>query len=95
MRKILLAVVLLAFLGILAGTGTATLRLASVPFSGDPGGKGDHPNMPELGAPHDPVPRVVVEEVEFDFGLMDQGSEGSHDFIFQNTGDGPTARPAG
>ena len=35
-------------------------------------------------------PRVVVEEGEvFDFGTMDQGSEGNHDFLIRNIGNAP------
>src|SRR4051812_43760311 len=35
-------------------------------------------------------PRLVVEGGEiFDFGTMDRGTEGNHDFVFRNEGDAP------
>ncbi len=89
MKKTLTIVILVAVLGVLTGTGTAMFQLANAPWNGDPGGKGSHPNLPDLGKPTDPVPRIVVEKVRHDFGVMDQGTEGSHDFVFENTGDAP------
>jgi len=89
MKKTMTIVILVTVLGMLTGTGTAMFQLARVPWDGDPGGKGDHPGLPNLGKPADPVPKVIVEDVQHDFGVMDQGTEGSRDFVFKNTGDAP------
>ncbi|HYW79937.1 MAG TPA: DUF1573 domain-containing protein [Thermoguttaceae bacterium] len=89
MKKTLLIVFLTAVLGMLAGTGTAMLQLARAPWDGDPGGVANYPSPPDVGAPNDPVPEIVVDEVEHDFGVMDQGAEGSHVFVFKNAGDAP------
>lgn len=89
MKKTLPIVILVAVLGMLAGTGSAMFQLARAPWNGDPGGEGNQPYPPSVGNPTDPVPRVVVEKVEHDFGVMDQSTKGSHAFVFENTGEAP------
>jgi len=89
MKKTLTIAILVALLGILAGAGSAMVRLARVPWNGDPGGKGNNPYPAEEGSSADSVPRIVVDKVEYDFGVMDQGAKGSHAFVFKNTGKAP------
>lgn len=36
-----------------------------------------------------PAPKVVVDKTEYDFGTQDMKTNGRHDFIFKNIGDGP------
>ena len=89
MKKTLTIVILVGVLGMLSGTGTAMLQLARAPWNGDPGGAGNHPYPANMGSPTDPVPQVVVREVRHDFGVMDQSTGGSHEFVFANSGEAP------
>lgn len=46
----------------------------------------EHPKPP---GPNEPKPRVKVDEDVYDFGLMDVMTEGQHQFIIRNVGEGP------
>ncbi|MEX0938148.1 MAG: DUF1573 domain-containing protein [Pirellulales bacterium] len=43
----------------------------------------------ELADKDGPLPKVVVEQVEYNFGSMEFGTSMSHDFAFRNDGEGP------
>ena len=80
-----LAVILAMIFGIALGVGVAVARIAVAPWDGDPEGVrgSSHTVSPTSG----PVPKVVVDREEYDFGMMDIFAEGRHDFIFTNRGD--------
>ena len=88
MKKLVCLLSLAVIVGLGLG-GTATLvRLRLYPWSGDiVGGRRDD----RLPPPADPeaLPRVVVDQAEYDFGTMDYRDQGRHDFIFRNVGEGP------
>lgn len=86
--KISYAVILTAVLGVATGMGTAALRLGTSPWDGNLVDEGAHPGRPDLPLPGDPVPRVVVDHAEHNFGKMDADAEQSHVFVFTNRGDG-------
>jgi hypothetical protein len=44
---------------------------------------------PALPAPGEPKPSVEVSETVYDFGLMDVMTEGEHEFVIRNGGEGP------
>lgn len=70
-------------MGILVGW----LRLVSSPWEGLPGidsrAADDHP-LPSGSAP---LPKVVVDKLEYDFGTMDVEDKGSREFTVSNRGD--------
>jgi hypothetical protein len=43
----------------------------------------------ELADKDGPLPKVAVEQVEYNFGSMEFGTSMSHDFAFRNEGEGP------
>jgi len=85
--KTTLVFVLITILGVATGTSVARWRLATAPWDGNPGGKGDNPILPEMGQPGDPVPKVVVDSQQHDFGVMDMDGVGRHGFRFTNAGE--------
>jgi hypothetical protein len=73
---------LLIVLGSTAGMGTAVLRIRLVPW--DP--KSIRPPQSPPTSVDTPYAHVSVDRAEYDFGAMDVGLLGSHDFVLTNTG---------
>ncbi len=83
-----LAVILL---GIALGVGRSVLRMGTAPWHPDLVA-GQDGNLPgQIGnPPHGgPLPKVVAEQTDYDFGALDMTAKGSHDFILRNAGDAP------
>ena len=91
--KTFLAVILATILGLAAGAGIAALRIARAPWDGDPGGT--RTGTPAVTPPSGPVPKVVVDQEEYEFGLMDIAAKGKHDFVFNNRGEATLELKAG
>ncbi len=87
-------IVLAAVVGISGGTGIAVLRINSQPWDGTgEGAKGrlSPEDIAKLGltAPADDgIPEVAVDHENYDFGVLDSGATGTHDFVFANKGTG-------
>lgn len=92
--RILLLFLLAIVLGIGTGLGTAAWRIRSARWDGRPT-LAPEPERPGLPGPGQPVPRLAIAATEFNFGAMDSGGEGSHDFVFTNDGPGPLVLKAG
>jgi len=91
--KVLLAVILATILGVAAGAGIAALRIAVAPWDGDPGGT--RKGTPVVTAPGGSVPKVVIDQEEYEFGLMDITAKGKHDFVLTNRGEATLELRAG
>lgn len=91
--KTFLAVVLASILGVAAGAGIAAWRIAVAPWDGDPGGT--RAGTPAATPPSGPAPKVVVDQEEYEFGLLDITAKGKHDFLFTNRGQGTLELKAG
>ena len=93
MKKIFLTVALAMMLGVGTGAGIAALRIVIAPWDGDPEGVrlGTSAGTRSGG----PVPRVVVDRAEFEFGTMDVKAEARHDFILTNRGEATLELTAG
>lgn len=80
-----------AVLGVLVGLGAAWMRLERSQKFPDPLREGK--NFSKLasltGRPEPAGPKVVLDSEAYDFGVMDEASEGSHDFLFTNEGTAP------
>ena len=85
--KTSLAVTLTPILGIAAGLGIAALRMEITPWDGNPGGAGADPQMPVVARAGEPMPKLVLDQKEYNFGTLDIDDEGSHDFVFTNAGE--------
>ncbi len=89
--KTWLLIVLTLILGLAAGVGTAMVRLGVSSRPDDLTGaisSGD-PRMPSVAAPSGPQPEAVIDNEDYDFGIMDSNAKGRHEFIFTNKGKGP------
>lgn len=86
--KTSLIILLAVILGLAGGMGTAVMRIMRTPWDGDPGGKAVDAPLPDLPAAGELLPKLVVQQTDYDFGTMDLGDEGSHDFVFANRGPG-------
>jgi hypothetical protein len=93
--RLYVAIVLAVLCGVAVGAGTAFWRLRQVPWSGDPVDSAPRPPERPAGGPRGPAPKVAVDQEEYDFGAMDYGAEGEHEFIFKNVGDAPLELTAG
>jgi len=91
--KVILAAVLATILGVAAGAGIAAWRIARAPWDGDPGGT--RKGTPAVNPPSGPVPKVVVDQEEYEFGLLDITAKGKHDFVFTNRGEATLELRAG
>jgi hypothetical protein len=72
-------------LGIAGGIGVAALRLRACPWGGVPAG----PGVVSPKSAQDKRPKLVVDGVEYNFGVMDSRGAGSHEFVFKNAGTSP------
>ena len=84
-------------LGIGIGVGSALLKISRFQWDHT----GDGPIVYTETAPPKPAvpppssvgkieqPKVVVEKTSFDFGTMDPGAKGKHDYVFRNEGNAP------
>lgn len=93
--KTLLVILAAVVLGVATGVGGGVLRIAVVPWNGDPVSRVQDPRMPESTSEGQPAPKAVFEQTEYDFGSMDMEAEGYHDFVVINRGDGPLKLTAG
>ena len=84
--KTILAVILAVILGAVAGVTTAVVRTGATPWGGADEVPG--PTQSPFPAPGSLLPRVAVDEEEYDFGRMDMHAEGTHGFVIENVGDG-------
>ncbi len=91
--RIAVTVIIAFLLGIGAGVGTASLRLRSSAWDGDPAARGGLRST--IGDPSRPDGKAQFSELEFDFGAMDITAEGSHGFTVTNVGEGPLEIEAG
>lgn len=85
--RIVLTVIVAFVMGVGAGVGTATLRLRSSAWDGDPLTSGVHGGRAGR-TPGQPAGKAQFSELEYDFGSMDTNAEGSHDFLITNVGEG-------
>jgi len=87
-------VVLAALVGISSGAGIAIWRDKALPWDGTPqGAKGrltpvEAAKLTPQDQPSDGIPEVVVDHETHEFGVLNAGSTGTHDFIFTNKGTG-------
>lgn len=87
-------VVISAILGIATGAYMAHWRVTSLPWDGSAEGAKVHLSTDEAAklnfasTPDDGVPEVFVDHTEYNFGLMDSGATGRHEFTFTNKGTG-------
>jgi hypothetical protein len=87
--RTLLLVTLAVVLGVALGAGTAMLRIGRARPDPKPGEIVEKKTAAALPA-KGPRPKVVVDAAEYDFGTRDiEVSNGSHDFVLTNAGDGP------
>lgn len=86
--RIALTVIIALLLGIGAGIGTASLRLRSSAWNGDPSGRGVLGDPSSAGRTQSSG-KAQFSELEFDFGTMDINAEGRHEFLITNVGEGP------
>ena len=77
-----------AVLGLIAGFGIALGRLGMCPGHPDPTrvGAAAPAEVPTEIRSKPSDPKVVVDGETYDFGVMDSGDSGSHDFLFTNEG---------
>jgi hypothetical protein len=93
--KLSLAIFLAILAGVAVGMGTAFWRIRQVPWNGQAAESSPRsriPKAPDLGQP---VPKVVVDQEQYEFGTVDYGSEMGHDFTFTNAGQAPLVLTAG
>lgn len=92
MRIVTVAVVA-ALVGILVGAAVAFVQVAVDPVLVSlPGEKPtDATSLPTDAS----VPRVVVDQADFDFGTMQEGRRKSHTFVFKNVGAAPLTLSVG
>ncbi len=93
--KRFLPVIVVILLGLVAGWSTALVQLQSTPWDGSPEGAGKDPRIPDAADPEKQPPKLVVDEVEHNFGTMNMDAEETHDFIFANKGQGVLELSAG
>ncbi len=91
--RIVVTVIIAFLLGIGAGIGTASFRLRSSAWDGDPATRGGLRRA--IDDPTRPGGKAQFSELEFDFGAMDLTAEGSHSFTVTNVGEGPLEIEAG
>lgn len=77
--SLLLAAIIVASLGLNAGNPTVTVA---------PTPQVDVKDMPQPSktGPH---PKLVADELIYDFGIAPHGTKGTHDFVVKNTGEAP------
>ena len=93
MKKTFLTVALAIMLGVGTGAGIAALQIAIAPWDGDP--EGVRLRGSAVARSGGPLPRVVVDREEFEFGTMDVKAEAKHSFILTNRGGGTLELTAG
>ncbi len=87
--KRFLFVALILVLGACLGAGIAVLRVRATPWHSTTDETAETAPTPDL-PPDGPMPKVVVDAEEYDFGNVDvEQSGGNHEFTFTNEGDAP------
>ena len=86
--KTFLLVLFSLVLGVALGAGVAVLRIQVAPWDPtlDAGNRPTATARPNTG---EPVPKVVVDQTELDFGTLDLQEKKSHQFTFANAGNAP------
>lgn len=90
-KKVALTVIAVTLLGLAIGMGIATVRIASVPWEGEVT-LGPNPPSGDVGQG---LPKVVVDQIDYNFGSMDADDEQSHDFLLTNAGNADLVVSAG
>ncbi len=92
--RVFLAIILAVAVGAALGTGLAVWRIRQAPWIGVPVNQGQTASVaPTKSASNSP--RVVVDEEEYDFGVMDSNGEMSHAFHMTNVGGSPLSLTKG
>lgn len=92
--KVWVVIAIAAVVGISAGVYIGLWRVNSRPWDGTGEGAKAHMSAEEAAKltptalPADGIPAVVVDHEEHEFGVLDSGSTGKHEFIFTNKGTG-------
>jgi hypothetical protein len=90
--RVISVVLISAVIGILAGGAVAYVEVASDRAAADLARVEPKPRVLPIG---DEAPRVEVDDAEFDFGSMQQGTKKSHRFVFKNVGNVPVTLRVG
>ncbi|MBN1395969.1 MAG: DUF1573 domain-containing protein [Pirellulales bacterium] len=85
--KVFFGVVLVIALGVGLGIGVASLRTPESWWTPETGV--DSEAQSTSFSENDPRPMLVVDQSEYNFGVVDLKTGGSHDFVFRNEGDAP------
>lgn len=90
--KAWILIVAALIVGVGAGLGAAIVRMGTPTteqlLSGAGIGRGD-PRMPRAAPTGGPQPKAVVDQPNYDFGMMDIHTTGRHDFVITNEGNHP------
>lgn len=70
----------------LAVAGCGGNKPPATPEAAKPVQHSQDPNRPVI-SPKGPYPKVVSQETEFDFGILEINQEGKHEFVIRNEGD--------
>lgn len=91
--KTKLAMLLVVVLGIGLGVGIANIRISSSPWQPDSVSSDRNSATPitEVKA----VPKLVIDSLHYDFGVLDIAESDSHDFVVFNHGNAPLKLTAG
>ena len=85
--RVLIVILAALIAGVILGAGSAMVRTVSgLPAAGQ---SAAGPAIPVDLPPGEGFPKVAVDKEEYKFGQMDSGAEGTHDFLFTNTGTAP------
>ncbi len=87
--KTTFAVFVALVVGLAAGITMATIRAGGSVGAADGSSENEGYVRPSSLSNDTPLPKVVVDNPDYDFGTMDMQAEGRHDFIFTNAGDAP------
>ncbi len=79
---------LAGLVGIGIGIGLAIARVNQYPWDGTPLGAASDAAEALARGSGGPVPKILLEEETYDFGVMDSNSKGRHEFVFTNIGEG-------
>ncbi len=86
--RILWLIVVTVMIGLAAGLGSTLLQLRLSRWDRNPGGAADASLVPEMSDLDEYLPEFSVDKTVHDFGTMDHRSQGRHNFVVTNTGQG-------
>jgi hypothetical protein len=81
-KQVALTIIAVTLLGLAVGAGVAAVRMAFVPWEGKVSLRRNPPSS-DVGQG---APKVVVDQIDYDFGSMDADDQQSHDFLLTNAG---------